>query len=178
MKRFIMASITSLLISACSSEPMPDFTDSNRQLNLTEFFSEPASGSGVFFDYTDKAYRHFTVTFKGEKKDNNQFVLTEDFIWSDGEQQNRVWHLTFQDDKNFTGTAKDIIGTAKGKLENNGLHMLYTLHVTMKNGKTINLNMDDRMYLTDDHTLVNRAKAKKFGITVGELVASFQHLQK
>ncbi|MFT6072635.1 MAG: hypothetical protein ACJARD_000071 [Alphaproteobacteria bacterium] len=168
-----MSLISSLLLSACGkSEPNPDFTDTKNILNIQEFFATKASGSGVFFDYADKAYRHFYVTFEGEKK-GDDFFLTEDFVWSDGEKQQRIWHLVFQDDKNFTGTADDVVGIAKGKLLNNSLHMLYTLRVKRENGDMIDLNMDDRMYLTEKNVIINRAKAKKYGITVGELVATF-----
>jgi Protein of unknown function (DUF3833) len=168
-----MTFLTSLFLSACgTSEPTPDFTDKNNPLDIKTFFANKASGSGVFFDYSDKADRHFYVTFAGEEKDND-FYLTEDFIWSDGEKQQRIWHLTFQDDKNFTGTAADVVGTAKGKMLHNGIHMLYTLRVKRQDGSMIDLNMDDKMYLTEKNTIVNRAKAKKFGFTVGELVATF-----
>jgi len=173
LKFIIMSLLTSIFMSACStSEPKPDFTDTKHILNIRDFFSETASGSGVFFDYSDKAYRHFYVTFKGQEK-GQDFYLTEDFTWSDGEKQQRIWHLVFQDDKNFTGTADDVVGTAKGKLLNNSLHMLYTLRVKRENGDEIDLNMDDRMYLTQENVIINRAKAKKYGFTVGELVATF-----
>jgi Protein of unknown function (DUF3833) len=173
LKVFTMTLLSSLWLFGCgSNEPKPDYTDTKHTFNITDFFAQKASGSGVFFDYSDKADRHFYVTFSGDKK-GKDFYLTEDFTWSDGEKQQRIWHLVFQDDKNFTGTAADVVGVAKGKLLNNGLHMLYTLRVKRSNGSEIDLNMDDRMYLTEDNRLINRAKAKKFGITVGELVASF-----
>lgn len=170
----LMSLLSSLFLAACgSSDPMPDFTDTKSELDIREFFSSKASGSGVFFDYSDKAYRHFYVTFEG-KKDGNNFTLTEDFTWSDGETQQRIWELTFIDEKTFTGTAADVIGTAKGKMLHNGMHMLYTLRVKRENGSEIDLHMDDRMYLTEENTIINRAKAKKYGMTVGELVATFQ----
>jgi hypothetical protein len=168
-----MTFLSSLFLLGCgSSEPKPDYTDTKHIFNIPEFFANKASGSGVFFDYSGKADRHFYVTFSGDKK-GDDFYLTEDFTWSDGEKQQRIWHLVFQDDKNFTGTAHDVVGTAKGKMLNNGLHMLYTLRVKRADGSQIDLNMDDKMYMTEDNRLINRAKAKKFGLTVGELVASF-----
>lgn len=169
-----MSIISSLFLSACgSSDPMPDFTDTQNTLDIRKFFSKPSTGSGVFFDYSDKAYRHFFVTFNGQGEGDN-FTLTEDFMWSDGEKQQRIWELTFSDEKTFTGTAADVVGTAKGKMLNNGMHMMYTLRVKRENGDEIDLNMDDRMYLTQDNQIINRAKARKYGITVGELVATFE----
>jgi uncharacterized protein YbbC (DUF1343 family) len=47
------------------------------------------------------------------------------------------------------------------------------LRVKRADGSEIDLNMDDKMYLTEDNRLINHAKAKKYGFTVGELVASF-----
>lgn len=172
--KIIISLIGSLLLSACgNNEPNPDYTDKTKNFNIRNFFAKQAQGSGVFFDYNDKADRHFYVTFSGNPKNDKDFYLTEDFIWSDGEKQQRVWHLVFQDDTYFTGTASDIVGEAKGKVLHNGLHMLYTLRAKRQDGSTIDLNMDDRIYLTDNNTLINRAKAKKFGFTVGELVATF-----
>jgi hypothetical protein len=173
IKGVFMTFLSCLSLFGCgATDPNPDYTDTKRILNITEFFAHKASGSGVFFDYSGKADRHFYVTFSGNKK-GNDFYLNEDFTWSDGETQQRIWHLVFQDDKNFTGTAADVVGTAKGKILNNGLHMLYTLRVKRADGSEIDLNMDDKMYLTEDNRLINHAKAKKYGFTVGELVASF-----
>jgi hypothetical protein len=174
MKKYIIGTILGFFLNACgSSEPNPDFTDKSETFILQKFFKCPVSGSGVFFNFSDEADRHFNVTFSAEYPSDKVMILNEEFVWSDGEKQKRVWTLQFSDSKNFTGTAGDVIGKAIGKIENNGLHMLYTLEVERKNGDKIHLNMDDRLYLTSEGMIINKAKAKKYGITVGELVAAF-----
>jgi hypothetical protein len=106
----------------------------------------------------------------------NTGTLDEDFVFSDGRKDKRVWTVKFTDDHRFTATAHDVIGEAVGTQHGNAVNMKYTLRVKRSNGDMIDLTMDDWMYLLDDKTLINRTKMKKFGLTVGELVITFRKL--
>ena len=49
------------------------------------------------------------------------------------------------------------------------MFLKYTLAVPYKD-KTINIKIDDRMYLVEPNTLINESKMTKFGFTVGQII--------
>ena len=69
----------------------------------------------------------------------------------------------------FIGRAKDIIGNAEGVQSGNAVNLHYTLQVPYKDS-TIDLAMDDWMYLIEGNIILNRTSMKKFGFKVGEIV--------
>jgi hypothetical protein len=54
--------------------------------------------------------------------------------------------------------------------------MNYVLTVKRDNGATIDLTLDDRLFLLDEKTLINHTRMKKWGLTVGQLLISFTKL--
>lgn len=127
---------------------------------------------GVVNGRDGKVNLHFTAVLIG-RWDGNKGVLDETFTYNDGRIQKRTWHINVLDDNNFTATAADVVGTAKGTQQGNTVHMQYVLTIPWKDG-TIDLSMDDWLYKTDDKTIVNHATMKKFGFKVGELVVAFK----
>jgi hypothetical protein len=81
----------------------------------------------------------------------------------------RKWHIEFSDNSMFVAGAGDVIGEAKGIQNGNAINMHYVLSVPY-DGSTINLKMDDWMYLVDKDIILNRTSMKKFGFKVGEVV--------
>ena len=61
------------------------------------------------------------------------------------------------------------MGEAKGRVNGNAVNLNYVLNIPYKDS-TMNLDMDDWMYLTEKNTIVNRTSMKKFGFKVGEIV--------
>ena len=69
--------------------------------------------------------------------------------------------------------ADDVIGTASGIAKGNALNWSYTLALPYKDS-TVNVQFDDWMFLQQDGVLINRAKMKKFGFTLGEVTLFFK----
>lgn len=161
------------MLSGCSSTSTADYADVKPRLDIRQYLNGPLVAKGVLFDYSGKVDLMFHVTMQGSWKGNTG-TLQEHFTYNDGRTEERTWTITFHDDHNFTATADDVIGEAKGTQHGNAVNMRYRLNAKRASGDTITLSMDDWMYLLDANTLINRTKMRKFGLTVGELVITFE----
>ena len=99
-------------------------------------------------------------------------VLDEDFTYSDGKKERRVWRLKKLPGGRYTGTADDVVGTAQGQAAGNALHWGYTLRLPV-DGKVYEVQFDDWMYLMDERVMLNKAVMSKFGIRLGEVTLAF-----
>ncbi len=94
-------------------------------------------------------------------------TLDEDFTWSDGRKERRVWTLR--------RAAPDVIGEAQGVVAGNALNWRYTLDLATDSGR-YKIAFDDWMFLIDDRVMLNRAVMSFFGVRVGEVLISFRKL--
>ncbi|MCY1553719.1 hypothetical protein D9M68_902300 [compost metagenome] len=99
-------------------------------------------------------------------------VLDEDFTYSDGTTQKRIWRLKHLGNGRYTGTADDVVGTALGEARGNAFRWGYTLALPV-DGKVWHVEFDDWMYLMNDRVMLNKARMSKFGIHLGEVTLSF-----
>ncbi len=99
-------------------------------------------------------------------------TLDEDFTYSDGTKQKRIWTLKKQPDGQYIGTAADVVGEAIGKVAGNALNWKYVLALSVDD-KVYRVNFDDWMFLMDEHVMLNRAVMSKFGFRLGEVTLSF-----
>ena len=72
----------------------------------------------------------------------------------------------------YSGQAGDVIGTADGQAAGNALRWSYTLRLPV-DGRDIDVQFDDWMYLMDERVMLNKAVMSKFGIRLGEVTLSF-----
>jgi len=161
-----------LLLSACST-PVQDYQGQEPRLDLKEYFEGPLLAWGIVQDRSGEVTRSFRVDMVG-RWDGDTGVLEEDFTWSDGETQRRVWTFRKLDEHSYTGTADDVVGEATGEAYGNALHWRYTLQLPWGDDGTINVALDDWMWLIQDGVLVNRSEIRKFGFRVGEVTIFFR----
>ena len=101
-------------LGACASAPTPaDYARETPRLDLRTYFNGPSMAYGVFTDRAGKVARRFTVKLTGTWN-GNEGVLDEDFSYSDGTKEKRVWRLTDLGDGRWRGRADDIVGEAVG----------------------------------------------------------------
>jgi len=166
-----------LLLAGCTTS-VRDYAGREPQLDLREYFDGPLVAWGIVQNRSGEMTRSFRVDMVG-RWDGDTGVLEEDFVWSDGELERRVWTFRRLDQHTYTGTAADVIGEARGEAFGNALQWRYTLALPWNDG-TINVVLDDWMWLIQDDVLVNRSEIRKFGFRVGEVTIFFQkpeHLQ-
>lgn len=99
-------------------------------------------------------------------------ILDEQFIYSDGSRERRVWTLQRTAEGRYVGTAADVVGQALGEEGGNAFRFGYTLRLPV-DGRTFEVQFDDWMYLMDERVMLNKAVMSKFGIRLGEVTLSF-----
>jgi hypothetical protein len=68
----------------------------------------------------------------------------------------------------YTGGANDVVGPGTIKSAGNSLFLEYVLRIPYGDS-TLDLRVDDRMYLVSPNVLINESRMSKFGIQVGSI---------
>lgn len=148
-----------------------DYAQFTPRFDIFEYFQGKTRGWGMFQDRSGTLKRQFVVDINGVIE-NNELVMTEDFVWSDGEKSQRIWRIQRTQSGQYSGRAADVVGQAQGKSAGNALNWQYTLNLPV-DGKTWQVNFDDWMFLQPDNVLLNRATMSKLGIRLGEVTIAF-----
>jgi hypothetical protein len=133
-----------------------------------EFFSGALTAHGVVKNRSGKVFRRFRATINAHWQ-NGVGTLDEHFVFTDGEVTDRIWTLKPAGDSHYTGTAPDIVGAANLQVAGNSMFLDYVLRVPYRKG-SIDLRLDDRMYLVSPNVLINESRMQKWGFTVGQVV--------
>lgn len=163
--------VLAVFLGGCSSMKPRDFEGTQPHLDLFAYFQGETRAWGIFQDRSGNLQRQFTVDIRGEIA-GDELTLTEDFVYADGETQQRIWRIRRIDEHRYEGRADDVVGNATGLAYGNALHWTYTLRLPYR-GNEINVKFDDWMFLQTDGVLVNRATVSKFGFKVGEVTLFF-----
>lgn len=158
-------------LTACAGPVPADYAGESPVLDLRSYFNGPLTAHGMFTDRSGKIVKRFTVAMNCRWQ-GEQGVLEEDFRYSDGTTQRRVWRLTRQADGRYLGQADDVVGEAVGVAAGNTLNWAYTLALPV-DGRVINVQFDDWMVLIDDRVMLNKAVMSKFGVRLGEVTLAF-----
>ena len=163
------------LLLGCSSSINPKiYTKSSPKLDIRNYLNGPLEAQGLLQNRSGEVIKTFTVKMVGSWKGNDG-KLEEDFVFSDGKKDRRVWEIILSDDNNFTAKAHDTVGIAKGEQYGNAMKMDYILKVDV-DGKKYDIRLVDWIYLVDEKTAINVSKMTKFGFRVGTLTISFKKL--
>ncbi len=165
------SSLSALTLSGCASPSASDYANQKPLLDLKTYFNGIIDAWGIFTDRSGKVIKRFTVVMNCEWS-AEQGVLDEDFTYSDGTKQKRVWTLTHLGNGSYSGTAGDVIGTAQGSTGGNAFHWNYTMALPV-DGSVWSVQFDDWMYLMSDKVMLNKASMSKFGLHLGEVTLSF-----
>jgi len=158
-------------LAGCATLDVADYRADKPVLDLAQYFNGTVDGWGMFEDRSGRVIKRFHVRIDATWRGNTG-TLDEHFEYADGTTQNRVWTLVKDGDR-YTGTAPDVVGTARGDAAGNALHWRYVLAVPV-DGRTWNMDMDDWMYLVDDRTMLNRTTMSKLGFRVGAVTLAFR----
>jgi Protein of unknown function (DUF3833) len=146
-----------LTLGACASAPTPaDYAAEAPKLDLRSYFSGPLTAHGLFTDRSGKVVRRFTVKMMGTWT-GNEGVLDEDFSYSDGKREKRVWRLTNLGNDRYSGRADDVVGEAVGVAAGNSLNWRYTLALRVDE-RVVNVQFDDWMDLMDERVMLTRRR--------------------
>ncbi len=162
------------LLSACSNISVEDYAGEEPTFEPERFFDGALVARGVLKDRGGEVIRRFTADINAYWTDGTG-ILEEDFVFDDGEESRRVWTLTPAGDGVYVATAGDVVGEGRASVAGNAMFLDYVLRVPYGDG-TIDLKIDDRMYLLTPDVLINESQMRKFGFRVGEIVLSIERL--
>ncbi len=153
---------------------LEDYKHKKPILKLEEYFNGKTIARGVFEDRFGNIKKSFKVFIDGNW-DGTYLILKEDFIYDDGTKDYREWKLKKNQNNpnSYSGYADGVIGTASGSVSGNAFNWKYGFK--LKVGKsTVNVKFDDWMFLQEDSYLINIAKVKKLGFTLGRVILFFE----
>ena len=143
-------------------------------LRLEDYFAGRCKAWGVFVDRFGRARRQFEVDIQGTW-DGETLTLVEDFLYRDGEVEQRTWHIRKTGAQGYEGRADGVIGTAKGVVQGSALNWNYRFALQV-GGRTVNVRFNDWLFLQRDGVMLNRAEVTKFGVLLGEVMLFFRKL--
>ena len=164
--------LLAVALTACAPVNIQQYAKNTPQFNLFDFFTGETRGWGIVQSRNGTLLRQFVVDIDGKINTSGQLVMTEDFVWSDGEISQRIWTIRQNSDGTFIGQADDVVGQANGDAAGNVLNWNYDLNLKVDDS-TWKIGFDDWMFLQQDKVLINRAEMKKFGFRVGEITIVF-----
>ena len=170
-------------LSACSQQKLTDFDKTQPEFSLIDFFEGDSLAYGIFEDRFGTLQRRFKVNISGQKtqeeiagKSISKIILTEDFLYEDGEQQQRVWTISKDvlDDgvEYYRGSAGDVIGTAEGGASGSACFRQYEVDLNISEND-LRVRFSDWIYQMDDYIAINKATVSKFGIEIGVVTIVF-----
>jgi hypothetical protein len=159
-------------ISGCGTMKPQDFAGREPALVIEEYFAGRTKAWGIFQDRFGQLRRQFEVDIEGTWKDGT-LTLVEDFLYDDGETEQRVWQITKRGEHEYEGRASGVIGVAQGLAYGNALNWNYRFALNVGEG-TWNVTFDDWLFLQSDGVLINRAEVSKFGFKLGAVTLVFR----
>jgi len=170
--RALLIAACGVLLGACSTVSVEDYADNRPQLVAEQFFNGQLVAHGVVKDRGGKVIRYFSASIDASWKDGVG-TLDERFVFDDGERQTRVWTLKPSGDNHYIATAGDVIGDGRMEIAGNSLFLDYVLRIPY-DGDTLDLRIDDRMYLVSERVLMNESIMTKWGFEVGRILLVIQ----
>ena len=97
------------MLPACSTVDVAQYAHEKPALDMQQYFNGTIDAWGMFQDRSGKVVKRFTVVIQCNWKDDVG-TLDEDFSYSDGTTQKRVWTLKKDANGQYVGTAADVVG--------------------------------------------------------------------
>ncbi|MDG2404623.1 MAG: DUF3833 family protein [Paracoccaceae bacterium] len=149
-----------------------DYAGGPVQFDLRRHLNGPLDCDGVIYGPTGRVSSRFVGRFHASWEGNTG-RMTEHFEYDSGTVQDREWHLTLGDDGRIHAEASDLVGPGSGRQSGSAVNLNYKIRLPEEVGGHV-LATTDWMYLSQNGAIVNRSQFRKFGIKVGELVATMR----
>lgn len=171
MIRNWLLAVCLMILTGCGAMKIEDFAGKGLEFRPEDYFLGKTFAHGFFQDRFGTVRRQFEVEIDGYM-DGDILVLDEQFLYDDGERDQRVWRLEIGEDGRYTGSAGDVIGSAEGQARGNALNFKYVFELPV--GDSVwQVAVDDWMLLQTETIMLNKSTVSKFGIKLGEIFISF-----
>ena len=163
-----------LCLTGCAGLSADPDAGKARQFDVAGYFTGRLKAWGIVEPRFGGTVRQFTVELEG-RRDGDDVVLDEQFLFSDGERQQRLWRVRRQADGSYRGEAADVPGGAAGREDGASFSWNYDLDLKV-GGSSWRIAFRNWMFRIDDEVVLNRAFLRKWGIPVGEVTIAFRKL--
>lgn len=175
LRLLLVTLISAGVLAGCAGPGLDDYRDMEPELIPQEFFKGELFARGVVKNRSGEVIRTFDADISATWDNEGVGTLDEVFRFDDGEIQTRVWTLTPNNDGSLHADAGDVVEPGTMRWQGNAINMNYVLRVAYGDGDdTIDVSMDDWMYLVTPDTLINETAMTKWGFDVGEIVLVIQ----
>lgn len=150
----------------------PDDYVNGPSFDIREVLNGPIACEGIIYGPTGRVASRFVANFEAEWNGNTG-VMREHFQYDSGATQDREWRLSVDDNGKILADADDLVGTGTGQQNGSGVKLNYRIQLPEASGGHV-LDVVDWMYMMENGTVMNRSQFRKFGLKVGELVATMR----
>lgn len=175
MNRWLVCVSALLLAGGCGTMQIEEFAGNTPRFVLEEYFVGSTRATGLFEDRFGRVQRQFVVDIDGAW-DGRTLTLTENFVYDDGETEERIWFIEKTAEARYSGKTANAIGTAEGYTAGNALHWEYAFNLAVGDG-TWKVHFDDWMFLQPNGTLLNKATITRWGFKLGTVFLSFERAE-
>lgn len=144
--------------------------DSNH-FDLLDYFNGHTLADGVFEDRKGHVIRRFSVEMTGRWK-ASAMVVDEDFLFDDGERQQRCWTLEPRTSTTFSGSCAETVGEATGLMADGRAYLRSRLRLKVGR-RMLTMDFDDVFYDTGNGLVLNRSTVTKWGLRLGQVLIAF-----
>lgn len=148
-----------------------DYSD-GPEFDIRTVLNGPLLCDGIIYGPTGRVASRFTAKFDAEWTGDSG-VMREHFKYDSGTEQHREWRLSVGEGGQIIADADDLVGSGSGQQAGSGVKLKYRIKLP-EGGGGHELDVVDWMYLLENGTIMNRSQFRKFGIKVGELVATMR----
>ncbi|GAA0305153.1 DUF3833 domain-containing protein [Rhodovulum strictum] len=149
-----------------------DYAAKTPEFDIRRHINGPILCEGVIYGPTGRVASRFVADFEA-RWEGNAGTMTEEFRYDSGATQSRRWAFTLGNDGHIRAQAPDVVGYGEGWQRGSAVHLRYRIRLPEDAGGHV-LDVIDWMYLMENGTIMNRSQFRKFGIPVGELVATMR----
>lgn len=175
MKKFIPLLIGiivgTLILTGCSTMNVNNYRKNTPELVLEDYFNGKTTAYGVFENRSGEVINQFKVDIIG-RVEGDVLIMDEDFVYANGKTEHRHWELKILPNGKYEGTAKGVVGLARGERAGNAFNWTYIFDLEVED-KTYRVKFDDWMFLQENGVMINRAFVTKWGFNVGSVTLSF-----
>lgn len=165
--RLVLAATSMIVLTACATRlPIPEPAISGPFV-IEEVLLGKTVGQGSITTITG-VDRSFTARLDGSW-DGQTLTLVEDFIYDDGEIDQKTWRLKKLPNGEYEGTREDVVGTARGFQVENGFRLEYLIDLPTGPGKTTRVGFKDILVLNEAGDVLNEARVGYRGFRVGRV---------
>jgi hypothetical protein len=140
-------------------------------LELRDYFNGTLDAYGIFTDRSGKVVKRFTVVMVASGR-ATRACWTKPLPIPTAAPSGACGGSSAMPDGRYSGQADDVVGDAQGQQSGNAFHWTYTLALPV-DGRVIEVQFDDWMYLMNDKVMLNKAAMRKWGVGLGEVTLSF-----